>query len=103
MAGSHKHTPVVYTPAAPHPAVTPELVRLFNAAAPATSLLPAKPPAAVAREHADKPSAVNPMLYAPHGSDIARLAEMRIRQWIVQQEEENRRASRNRLFGNPKS
>lgn len=99
----HPHpAPGLYTPVAPHPALTPELSAFFNAVAPAGSLLPATTARAPSNPSPDKPSAAVPMLYSPHGSDVARMADLRIRQWIVQQEEAARRQSRSRLFGDPK-
>lgn len=98
MPHAQKNSPAIYTPHAPHPAVTPELASFFNAVAPSASLLPAKRSGANG-DGAARPSAVQPMLYSQHGSDVGQLAELRIRQWVVQQEQELRRQHHRRLFG----
>lgn len=85
-----------------HPAVTPELSAFFTAVAPRVSLLPAgKSSAADSR---DKASAVPPISYShhSHGDEVQHLAELRIRQWIVLQEQDARRQQHKRLFGDPK-
>lgn len=98
MPHSHKKHTAIYTPHAPHPAVTPELAAFFNTVAPQAPLLPAtrRQPSA---DGIAKPSAVQPMLYSQHGSDVGHLAELRIRQWIVQQEQDLRKQQHRRFFG----
>lgn len=98
MPYPHKKHPAIYTPHTPHPAVTPELAAFFNAVAPQAPVLPAT------RKHScpdgtAKPSAIQPMPYSQHGSDVGQLAELRIRQWIVQQEQDLRKQQYKRLFG----
>lgn len=87
---------VVYTPHAPHPAVTPQLAAFFNTVTP-PSLLPSK--ASRPADPSGRPSAARPMLYSQHGADVSQIAELRIRQWIVQQEQELRKQQHKRLFG----
>ena len=105
LAGMAARTPI--PPAYKGPlafGMTPQLAAFFNDVAPNQSLLfstdakkPAEPPS--------RPSAVQPMPYSPHihGADVSQLAELRIRQWVVQQELEARKQQQKRLFDPPKS
>lgn len=97
MTAHKRHSPV-YTPHAPHPAITQELAAFFNGVAPQASLLtPGKCTATT-----DKLSAAPSMPYSAHGNDVSRMAELRIRQWIVQQEQDLRKQQHKRLFDAPK-
>lgn len=84
--------------------MTPQLAAFFNAVAPEQSLIFSTDGKKTA-EPQPRPSAVQPMPYSPHvhGADVSQLAELRIRQWVVQQELEARKQMQKRLFDPPKS
>ena len=89
-----KKNVVPVTAASPLPDPMAEVACFFNAVAPA-SLLPAAP------QGERKTPAMGPALYGRAATDIDHMADLRIRQWIVQQEEDARRQAHKRLFSTP--
>ncbi len=97
MSASKKHTPA-YTPYTTRPVLPAGLAAFFNDVAPQGSILPARK----CTTPAERPSAAPAMPYTTHGNEVSQMAELRIRQWIVQQEQDLRKQHHQRLFGQPK-
>lgn len=95
MSDPHKKLTASYTPHALHPALTPELMTFFNSVAPQRTLLSYQGAHHSGDQH-------KLLAYSSPGTTIGQLAELRIRQWVLQQEQDARQQQHKRLFGSNK-